>query len=105
MAQALAVFRAALGAPGAGLDASCFRAVASVLDAAGDWQQAVSIFEVMAARVGPAAALCSHKQTAFAVVWDRDCLAHRCCAAGPTGDARNEFRSAVSLLRSGCASH
>lgn len=43
------MFRAALAAPG--LDASSFRAVAGVLEAAGDWQQAVSIFEVMAARV------------------------------------------------------
>jgi hypothetical protein len=49
--QAVAVFRAALAAPGPGLDASSFRAVAGVLEAAGDWQQAVSIFEVMGARV------------------------------------------------------
>jgi hypothetical protein len=49
--QAVAVFRAALAAPGPGLDASSFRAVAGILEAAGDWQQAVSIFEVMGARV------------------------------------------------------
>ena len=45
------MFRAALAAPGPGLDASSFRAVAGILEAAGDWQQAVSIFEVMGARV------------------------------------------------------
>ncbi len=50
-AEGLAVFRAALAAPGPGLDASAFRALAGVLERAGDWQQAVSIFEVMAARV------------------------------------------------------
>lgn len=45
------MFRAALAAPGPGLDAASFRAVAGILEAAGDWQQAVSIFEVMGARV------------------------------------------------------
>ena len=49
--QAVAVFRAALAALGPGLDASAFRAVAGVLERANDWQQAISIFEVMAARV------------------------------------------------------
>lgn len=90
-AEALAVFRAALGAPGAALDASCFRAVASVLDAAGDWQQAVSVFEVMAAR-----GFVTDTVVAGAAV-------HACAAAGQVARGLQVLAAAGAAIEPGAA--